>query len=919
MPCPDGPENVTSHPSIRRLFRPTLPSRSQFGHAVTLFALLLLSASGASAQAYRKWYLAEGATGRSIDFVEDILIANPSSQDARVRITFLTGDGSTPAPYELTVKATSRATVRVNALPGLANAEVSAIVESLDNVDLVVERTMAWPSTTRRGAHGSPGVTAPATRWFLAEGSTGFFNTFILVANPSPTATARVKVTFLKPGGGTVVYKPNPATPTVEEFTLAPNTRFNVWPNAEVPELAGGQAFSTVVESLNSVGVIAERAMYWNTLTAFEGGHNSAGVTQSALTWLFAEGTTRTAPSLAFNTFLLLANPNAAETRARVSFFTSPGTPPLQRDYVLAANSRENVWVNVIPELANTDFAMKVESLAPTGGGAAQPIVAERAVYWGPVAGPPVPNWVDGHNTPGATAEAKKWVFAEGIEDGFSDAPGLNFDTYFLIANSSATSLALRATFVREDGTGIVRTFTVPAQSRFTMAGFEFPELTNQRFAAFFESTNDVTFVAERAVYWGTGYFAGHASTGVPWTGTIATPPAVPAHTVTAVLPVRGPTTGGTPVTITGTNFKSGTTTVALAGVAATNVVVVNATTITAVTGSSPSTSDVVGDVVVVNNGVSRTLAGAFTYEVAKTPEISTLLPASGPNTGGTTVTITGRNFNPASFIASFGGVAAIVGTVTPTSATVTTPPRTIAAASTSLTVDVTVNTGGASATAANAFTYTTFTVLDTMLAFGDSITAGTTNCFVDQVTLQRTCEVGDGGYPIRLKQEMERRYPSQGASLSVQNSGQPGEFTAEGRTRLPGAVIPVHDVVIILEGVNDLNAEEIGIGTIAANLRAMVDAAQAENKWVILGTLTPVAPTAFNPTPERVSALNEEIVKIAQQEGVVLADFATALANNASYLSGDGLHPSAAGYRRMAEYLLELIRTRFEPVPPAK
>ena len=40
-----------------------------------------------------------------------------------------------------------------------------------------------------KGGHESAGVTAPSTTWFLAEGATGpFFETFILLANPQPTA-----------------------------------------------------------------------------------------------------------------------------------------------------------------------------------------------------------------------------------------------------------------------------------------------------------------------------------------------------------------------------------------------------------------------------------------------------------------------------------------------------------------------------------------------------------------------------------------------------------------------------------------------------------------------------------------------------------------------------------------------------------
>jgi large repetitive protein len=57
----------------------------------------------------------------------------------------------------------------------------------------------------------------------------------------------------------------------------------------------------------------------------------------------------------------------------------------------------------------------------------------------------------------------------------------------------------------------------------------------------------------------------------------------LPVPVVTSLLPTTGPAAGGTAVTITGTGF-TGATLVTFAGVAATNMVVVNATTITCTT-----------------------------------------------------------------------------------------------------------------------------------------------------------------------------------------------------------------------------------------------------------------------------------------------------------------------------------------------
>ncbi len=84
-----------------------------------------------------------------------------------------------------------------------------------------------------------------------------------------------------------------------------------------------------------------------------------------------------------------------------------------------------------------------------------------------------------------------------------------------------------------------------------------------------------------------------------------------PAPTIDAVVPVNGPTTGGTSITIYGSNFRSGAT-VKIGGVDATNVVVINDTKITCKTPANSSGSK---DVVVTNlNGQFGTLTNGFTY-----------------------------------------------------------------------------------------------------------------------------------------------------------------------------------------------------------------------------------------------------------------------------------------------------------------
>ena len=86
---------------------------------------------------------------------------------------------------------------------------------------------------------------------------------------------------------------------------------------------------------------------------------------------------------------------------------------------------------------------------------------------------------------------------------------------------------------------------------------------------------------------------------------------APPSISVTNVNPAHGTTHGGTPVTITGTGFQSGAT-VTIGGVAATNVIVVSATSITAKTPAHASGS--VSVTVTNPDTSSATLAGGFTF-----------------------------------------------------------------------------------------------------------------------------------------------------------------------------------------------------------------------------------------------------------------------------------------------------------------
>jgi hypothetical protein len=75
-------------------------------------------------------------------------------------------------------------------------------------------------------------------------------------------------VTFLRTAG----------SPVEKTYTVAPTSRFNLWVNLQVPELAN-ETFGTVIESLNGVAIAVERSMYNSSGgVPFAAGSNANGI-----------------------------------------------------------------------------------------------------------------------------------------------------------------------------------------------------------------------------------------------------------------------------------------------------------------------------------------------------------------------------------------------------------------------------------------------------------------------------------------------------------------------------------------------------------------------------------------------------------------------------------------------------------------
>ena len=106
------------------------------------------SSSGLTSQG-TVWALAEGEGGGALSFESYILFANPNSQSAHVRLTWLrTGTNPTPVVDEFDVPANARVTKSVGEFINTGRLspgeQVGARIESVNGVPIVVERAMYW-------------------------------------------------------------------------------------------------------------------------------------------------------------------------------------------------------------------------------------------------------------------------------------------------------------------------------------------------------------------------------------------------------------------------------------------------------------------------------------------------------------------------------------------------------------------------------------------------------------------------------------------------------------------------------------------------------------------------------------------------------------------------------------------------------
>lgn len=394
------------------------------------------------------------------------------------------------AEADLTASGVAEGTLRLLHLPtgAMAWLDITTAVDAL--------ASMVCGTTTSLSPFAIAGTANSAYTRYLAEGATSdFFDTQIALLNPGATSAT-----------ATLRFLPGVGSPIVHTMPLPAGTRVTVRPRT----IAGLEdaEFSTVVEADQLL--VVDRTMTWG---GGYGSHSETAVAAPSTIWYLAEGATHSG----FQLFYLLQNPANTPTTVRVRYLRATGSP-LEKDYVLPAQSRTNIWVNVedFPgeglALAASEFSAVVESRDAT------PIIVERAMYRSNQGR----TFNAGHESTGVASPSTQWFLAEG-------ATGPYFDLFVLIANPTSTDAQVRLTYLLDGGQTLTRTLTAPANARsgvwVDMEQFDgmsgYP-LANVAVSTTVESLNAVPLVVERAMWWpgsGDTWHEAHNSAGATATG----------------------------------------------------------------------------------------------------------------------------------------------------------------------------------------------------------------------------------------------------------------------------------------------------------------------------------------------------------------------------------------------------------------
>jgi hypothetical protein len=166
--------------------------------------------------------------------------------------------------------------------------------------------------------------------------------------------------------------------------------------------------------------------------------------------------------------------------------FLLENAAPVTTTLSVAARSRATVVCGNVASVVNRSFGIVVD--------ATQPVVAERAMYFGST---PQRALVGGHDSAGVTALANSWFLAEA-------ATGSFFDTFVLLMNPGSTAANVTLRYLLPNGASIDVPKVVPAQARLTVNVETEADPRLQANSVSVTVTSDQPIVVERSMYWAT-------------------------------------------------------------------------------------------------------------------------------------------------------------------------------------------------------------------------------------------------------------------------------------------------------------------------------------------------------------------------------------------------------------------------------
>lgn len=197
------------------------------------------------------------------------------------------------------------------------------------------------------------------------------------------------------------------------------------------------------------------------------------------------------------------------------------------------------------------------------------------------------------------------------------------------------------------------------------------------------------------------------------------------------------------------------------------------------------------------------------------------------------------------------------------------------------------------------------------VLTFGDSLTEGLATPETVAGGVKASAESGASrSYPFKLQAELDARYSTQ--TIHVFNGGVGGKRLSEDLDRLAALLDQDKpDVLVILEGANDLKADATIDDTINA-LSRLVTLGMKHGAKVIVATLPPEnAEGARGNAAPRIPLFNDAIVKKVPSTGATIVDVYPTL--TPQHVAADGLHLIEAGNQIVADDVFEALKKLFE------